>query len=114
MAIQLFLDLNNLEYYGYIPEVPDNSEGRIEEFHFINGDEDYLKDDIDEIDSICGALLDIGDVDYFNCEKCAKLKDWVDERLQKPVVPRYREILGVLRDYCQRAIALKTGVVIEL
>ena len=114
MAIQLFLDLNELNYYGDIPEIPDNPVGRVEEFALSMEDIELFKGDIDAIDSACNALLDIGDVDYFNAEKCEKLKTWIAERLKKDSPPRYREILEEINGYCERAISLNTGVVIEL
>ena len=30
----LFLDLNNLEYYGYMPKIPKDREGRVEIYRF--------------------------------------------------------------------------------
>ena len=114
MAIRLFLDLNNLEYYGYIPEIPANPEGRIEEFKFVENDEEFFEQDIDEIDSVCNALLDLYDVEFFNAEQCALLSNWIEERINKPIEPRYKEILEVLNNYCKRAVTLNTGVVIEL
>lgn len=115
MQFELFLDLSDLDYYGNIPEIPDPLKGRVEIQRFTNdGDLTLLLNDIDELDGYCDALLDNGDVDFFDASKCAKLKEWIDERLQKPTVPRYREILEVLRDYCRRAVELNTGVVIDL
>ena len=111
-----FLDLDNLDYYGDIPEIPKNRDGRVEVFPLNNQweDADLFLDDLDEIDRRCDALLGYGDVDFFNSEKCVKLKAWIDERLQKPIIERYRELLEVLRSFCERAIVLQTGVVIDL
>ncbi len=114
MAIQLFLDLNDLRYYGDIPEKPENPFGRIEEYSLSFNDIKMIMEDIDSLDAACNALLDLGDVDYFNAEKCGKLREWIRERLEKPVSARYREILETLMGYCERAIELNTGVVIEL
>lgn len=114
MSIQLFLRLDGLDYYGDIPEEPEDSNGIVEEYPLSSGDIKMILNDIDSIDDACNALLDYGDVDFFNCEKCAKLKEWIDERLKKTMEPRYRELLNVLNDYCTRAIELNTGVVIEL
>ena len=34
MWVVLFLDLDNLEYYGYIPEIPEDRESRVEIYRF--------------------------------------------------------------------------------
>ena len=34
MWFVLFLDLNNLEYYGYMPKIPKDREGRVEIYRF--------------------------------------------------------------------------------
>jgi len=79
-------------------------------------DVDLFFDDgaIDEIAERCNSLIGYGEEDYFNAEQCKILSKWIEERLLKPVVPRYKEMLEVLKDYCQRAIELNTGVYIDL
>ena len=72
MWFVLFLDLNNLEYYGYIPEIPKDREGRVEIYRFDVTREhwDLLLDDfIDPVCNLCEALIDIGDVDFLNADK---------------------------------------------
>ena len=73
----------------------------------------HFLENIDEIDNKCDAF-DYGDIDYFDAQKCVILMEWIEERLQKSITARYREILEILKDYCNRAIELNTGVVIEL
>ena len=116
MEFVLFLDLNNLDYYGYIPEIPKDPDGRVEIFPLQNqwDDVELFMNDLPEIDERCDALLDYGDVDYFDCNKCAILREWIVERLNKPIDARYQELLGILKGFCERAIELKTGVVIDL
>lgn len=79
-------------------------------------DVDLFFDDgaIVEIAEQCDSLISYGEDDYFNAEKCKILLRWIEERLLKPAVPRYKEMLEVLKDYCQRAIELNTGVYIDL
>ena len=119
MHFELFLTFDGVEF-GIMGPYVDNPETdkRVRYYQLENGwdDVDLFDDDhaIDEIANRCDSLISYGDVDYFNAEKCAILKAWIDERLQKPVVPRYREMLEVLRDYCQQAIELNTGVYIDL
>ena len=72
MWFVLFLDLNNLEYYGYMPKIPKDREGRVEIYRFDVTREhwDLLLDDfIDPVCNSCEALIDIGDVDFLNVDK---------------------------------------------
>jgi len=114
MSIQLFLSLDGLDYFGDIPEIPENPVGIVEEYPLSSEDIKMILNDVDSIDVACNALLDYGDADFFNCKKCEKLQDWIDDRLKSAISPRYREILGVLKDYCTRAVEYNTGMVIEL
>jgi len=119
MYFELFLTLDGIEF-GIIGPFVDNpkTDKRVKYYPLENGwddvdlfDEDYA---IDEIAKRCDSLISYGEADYFNVEKCIILKDWLDERLQKPATPRYLEMLSVLKEYCCRAIELKTGVYIDL
>lgn len=116
MRFELFLDLEDLDYYGYIPEIPKNKEGRVELFEFDDEvfaelfDEDF----IDEVNNLCDSYLDLTDVDYFDKEKCAKLKSWLTQRLVKELNPLLKPIYEKLLDFTSRAIELETGVVIQL
>lgn len=114
MSIQLFLSLDGLDYYGDIPEIPEDYNGIVEEYPLSSEDIKMLLCDIDSIDTACDVLLDFGDADFFNREKCEKLNEWIDNRLKNTIAPRYRETLEVLKDCCNQAIELNTGVVIEL
>ncbi len=101
---------------GPVCEIPYGSDQVDGYYPLKNGwdDAELFELDIDDIDRICGALLDIGDVAFFNSEQCVKLEAWIEERLDQSILPRYRELLEVLRDYCQRAVKLGTGVYIDL
>ena len=114
MHLVLFHSLNNLDYYGYIPKIPKYNLEQVEIFKLFPADYELFRDDIDSLDTACDAILDLGDVEYFNAEKCEKLRKWVGGRLEKPVSARYREILETLKVFCDRAIEFDTGVVIEL
>lgn len=82
----------------------------------MDSDIDLLnKDFIDPVDRLCGALLGIGDVDFFNVSQCRLLASWLRARLaQKPLEPRLETIYTALLDYANRAIQYRTGIVIEL
>ncbi len=118
MKFELFKSLDNLKWYVDIPESFGEPESKVE-IYLIDGDpdkdEDLLNEDfIDSVDNYCGALLDLGDVDYFSGDKLIKLAEWLRNRLNQPCHERLRELYTVLLGYADRAIALGTGVVIEL
>ena len=117
MWFVLFLDLNNLEYYGYMPEIPKDRDGRVEIYRFDVAREDWdllLDDFIAPVCNLCNALIDIGDVDFLNADKCKKLKSWLEERLQRDVSETLKPIYEKLLEFSSRAIELNTGVEIEL
>lgn len=114
MTITLFLDLKNLDYYGDIPELPNNLEGRVETYHLSAEENEWLVDDSMSINEKCNTLLDYGDIDFFDGKKCELLIEWIDKRETENISNNYKELLQNLKEYCQRAIDLKTGIVIEL
>jgi len=114
MVIRLFLDLTDVHYFGDIPEAPTTSTGHIEDFILFPTDYAFFKPDLDEINTRCGSLLDGGDADFFDVAKCNKLTPWIKERMLMELPTRYKEILTILLDFCNRALELGTGVVIEL
>lgn len=115
MYFALFLNLEGLNYYGHIPEIPKTTE-KVILYELKNGwdDADLFADDLDEIDDRCNALIDCGDVDYLNSAQCALLEAWIEERLRKQITPRYQELLEVLMSFCHRAVELNTGLLIDL
>ena len=114
MVIRLFLTLEGLNYYGDIPEVPSDRTDCMEEISLNNDDIELFCKDIDSLNSACNSTLDKGDVDFFDVQKCMHLRRWIAQRMTLPLSVRYETILIKLDEYCQRAIELKTGVVIEL
>ncbi len=117
MWFTLFIDLTNVKYYGgCIPEIPDEQDGSFEIFKF--DDEVYAplfdEDFIDEVNALCDSCLDLTDVDYFDKDKCVKLKSWLEKRLSNELNPLLKPIYEKLLDFAARAIELGTGVVIQL
>lgn len=112
----LFHDFEGVNYYGRIPEPPLELTPQVEHYSMEPSDEKLLnKDFIAPVDELCGALLDIGDVDFLNARQCRLLAAWLKTRLtQDSLNPRLRTIYTILLDYAQRAIEYGTGVVIEL
>lgn len=117
MWFVLFLDLNNLKYYGCLPEIPKDREGRVEIYRFDIARKNwdlFQNDFIDPVCHICNALIDIGDVDFFNTDKCKKLKSWLEERLRRDISETLKPLYEKLLEFSSRAIELNTGVEIEL
>jgi hypothetical protein len=100
-----------------MPKIPKDREGCVEIYRFDVTREhwDLLLDDfIDPVCDLCEALIDIGDVDFLNADKCKKLKGWLEERLQRDVPETFKPIYEKLLEFSSRAIELNTGVEIEL
>ena len=118
MYFLLFLTFEGIEVGTMGPYVHNpKTDSRVEYYQLENAWDDvdlFFEDNaIDEIANRCASLIDYGESDYFNSEKCAVILKWIGERLSNPTTPRYHEILEVLRDFCERAIELNTGVVID-
>ena len=117
MNFTLFLTFQDV-HQGLIGPYVDSPEtdNRVEYYHLSGewDDVDLFYDDLSVIDNKCNALLDYGEADYFDASKCILLKSWIEERLTQEIVPRYKELLEVLYDFCTRAIELGTGVMIDL
>ena len=117
MEFILFLTLNGIKIDTFGPHVDDiNNDTRVEHYKsdMQLDDAALFLDDIDDIDRKCNSLLDYGDVEWFDAKQCKKLLEWINERLKKPIIPRYEKLLCVLKDFCSRAIELNTGVIIDL
>lgn len=114
MRIILFLELNNVKYFGYIPEISNDLTTKTEQFTLLDSDIDFLKQDIDEINCECGSLIDIWDVDYLDYNKCIILKNWINKKIEESIAERYKELLKLILQFCHKAIELKTGVLFEL
>lgn len=115
-GFQLIVDPSKvIGYYGDIPELPMERDGAYEEYRIDWNDMLALTDDFaDPINELCGTLLDLGDVDYFDAVQCVKLKDWLETRLKRPCTSRLRKLYTVLLEYATRAIELGTGVVVDI
>lgn len=116
MKFELIKDADGLEMYGDCPCLPiDYSEEQGERFVGTLEDAVILKEHlVPGIDTAVENLLDIGDVDYFDCEKCRLICLWIEEKMQGDLEERLRELYGVLLLFMKKAIELKTGVVIGL
>lgn len=116
MRFTLVLDFTEMTYYGgIIPNTPFPPDPRIEEHHFDEEDRDLLNEFfVDDINQYCGTLLDDGDLDFYDKDKCILLKKWLAEKTPTLSNERLKNLYSKLLEYATKAIKLNTGVVIEL
>lgn len=120
MWFVLFKTLEGIPYYGGEPDVPELlPDPRVEKYDFDFGTNlatwRHFKDDfVIPVNGSCGSLLDLGDYDYFDIEKCAKLRSWLEKRLAADVPDSFKPAYEKLLDYASQAIALKTGVLVQV
>lgn len=112
---ELFLSLIAVEYYGRVPNPKDGDLSQVEIFHLEENDWPLLNEDfVDSVNDLCGTLLDLGDVDFFDVEQCERLSTWLENQLfNEQVQGRLRELYTKLNGYAKRAAELGTGVVVE-
>ena len=115
MAFELVKSLEGVSFYGNIPESFGAPEGSFEKYRIEESDVLLLNEDfVDSVNDACGTLLDYGDIDFFDAEKCKALKNWLVARLNRDCEDRLAELYGKLLDYAEQAIDLDTGIVVEL
>ena len=115
MAFYLVRSLNNVSCYGRVPDPFSGPEGAFQEFSISSSDSLLLDGDFcDPINELCGTLLDYGDIDYFDAEQCKMLVSWINQRLRWECERPLLRLYAVLLEYAEQAIALGTGVVVEL
>jgi len=116
MKFELIIDPTELDMYGNVPCLPvDNIEGKGERFTGEESDSWILLEDfVSGIDPICSNVLDYGDVDYFDSDKCKVIIEWLIHRMSMDITPRLQYLYKILLDYMSRAVELNTGVVIGL
>ena len=99
--------------YGPIPAISSDTMEiwRIEESDSRLLD-DYFVDDANElVDSLMGAY----DIDMLDDEQCDALIPWLAAQIARKDLPeRLTELYIKLREFCERAVTLRTGVIIEL
>lgn len=117
MRLILFLTLDGAEYYGYIPFFRNdkNNSLRTERYELNWEDSDLLDSDfINPVNKLTNSLIDIGDVEYLDADKCKIMISWLTHRLTEPLDPKLRETYRVLVTFARKAIALNTGILFDL
>jgi len=115
MRFILFKSLNGVQYYGRIPECPVPADDTVDVFYLEESDLTFLMGELEEpVNKLCGTLLGIGDVDFFDASQSKLLAGWLEEREKEHLSGRQRLVYGTLLKYSREAERLGTGVVVEL
>ncbi len=114
MTLYLAKSLENIRMYGPIPDLGGQPE-KVEEYNFGEEENEWLLNNlVDTINARCDSLLDDGDYDFFDVQKCNQLLEVLEELPENFVPEEYSELIRVLREYCIKAISNHTGIAIEL
>ncbi|MBO4462362.1 MAG: hypothetical protein J5749_05710 [Lachnospiraceae bacterium] len=115
MRIYLAKTLEGIGMYGPIYDLGTGVPERVEEYVMSEEEQEWLLDNlVDSINATCDTLLDDGDYDYINADKCKDLVNMIDKLPESCVKNQFASALKVLRDYAIRAIEYNTGIAIEL
>ncbi len=69
--------------------------------------------DVRDIDLICGALLDLGDLDVLSVSQCKDFSAWLAARLQRPLNPHLQGFYSTALKMSRRAIELDSALIVE-
>lgn len=117
MKIELFKSLEGvIEHYGDIPESHNLPESQVESKRYaMPNNLSLLSDFAMEMNSACGTLLDISDIDFLNATQCKKLVSFVEAYGQTSGAQAMpKQFLSDLAMFAKKAIELDTGIVVEL
>ncbi|MDC7301114.1 hypothetical protein [Agathobacter ruminis] len=114
MRFQLAKTLDGIEKYGPVYDLGSGWPDKIEEYVADDVDDWFLNNMVDQINASCETLLDDGDYDYLDAEKCAKLVKLLDNISNEFIPEEYEIPIATLKDYAIRAIHNNTGISIEL
>lgn len=108
MKFELFLTLENMHWYGYIPCPKDGDLSGVEVYQLEESDWPLPEANfLEPVDALCDALLDYGDIDFFDVDKCKKLSVWLEDQLAgNGATGRLRVLYEKLDEYARRAITL--------
>lgn len=114
MTVYLSKTLENIKKYGPIPDLSGEPQ-KVEEYVY-DEEEGYwlLENLVDAINARCDTLLDDGDYDFFDVEKCKVLVELIDELPKGSVPKKYEKMVSDLRSLALRAVSYNTGIGIEL
>lgn len=115
MKIELFNSFEGVtEYYGDIPESYNLPESQVDSTYYdLPENLAALSDFAMKVNDACDALLDIGDIDFFDVQKCKSLVRFLESYIPPENGPSPQFVKDLAR-YAKKAIMLKTGIVVEL
>lgn len=114
MKFQLAKTLEGIKMYGPIFDLGTGGPDKVEEYVIDDVNDWFLDNMIDRINDVCGILLDDGDVDFIEAEKCKALIEMLNELTDDFIPKQFKEPINVLIEYAQRAIEYNTGIEIEM
>ena len=114
MTFYLAKTLDNIKMYGPIPDLSSNPKN-VEEYVITEEENEWLLENlVDIINLKCDTLLDDGDYDFFDVEKCKVLLDLISNLPEGFVPKKHGEMIRVLKEFTSQAIEYNTGIAIEL
>ena len=116
MLFDLVKKVKGIPLINAVPNTLSLSEDdpRIQRYLLTIDDHDFIVSLCDEICVYTGSNLDEGESDYFEGEKLIRLEEFLESELDSQRKYYGVEILQKLMDFVDRAIELKTGVVVKL
>ena len=102
--------------YGPIPHIPNESDETVEIWGIEESDSLLLDDYyVEDAWDLIGSTVDAYETDMYDAEQCAKLAPWLAAQIQREDLPaRLIELYTKLKEFCERAVQLGTGVVVAL
>ncbi len=114
MMFQLAKTIEGIKMYGPIYDLGTGWPDKIEEYRTDDLNDWFLNNMVDKINAECATLLDDGDVDYIDAERCKNLVDLIESLPHNFIPIEHKKSMDVLLDYAHRAIEYNTGIEIEM
>ena len=115
MRIYVAKTLENMKKYGPVYDLSVESPDRVSSQTFGEDINEWILEHfIDRINAECDTLLDNGDYDYLDCEKCKKLLNLLNEEEIQSFPDGVQEVFKILKEYALEAIENNTGIAIEM
>ena len=114
MRFQLAITFDGMKMYGSIYDFGTGLAGMVEEYVVDDTNDWFLEHMIDKINATCDTLLDNGDFDYIDAEKCKELIKMINDFPNGFVPKEFEKVIDILLDYAHRAIEYNTGIEIEM
>ncbi len=115
MRVYVAKTLENMKKYGPVFDLSVESQDRVLSRTFGEDINEWMLEHfIDRLNAECDTLLDNGDYDYLDCEKCRKLLVLLSEEETQSLPDGIQEVFKILKEYASKAIENNTGIAIEM